>query len=83
MWPFYFIKYDLRNFFRKFTDTTLPNGLTEPATIISILNIGYFVDPERHNLDNFENFIDDMVLKMYKHTSSIDQLQVYLKFKIT
>ena len=72
----------LINYADSLWDTTLPNGLTEPATIISILNIGYFVDPERHNLDNFKNFLDDMVLKMYKNTSSVEQLQKYLKFKI-
>ena len=72
----------LINYADSLWDTSLPNGLTEPATIISILNIGYFVDPERHNLDNFENFLDDMVLKMYKNTSSVEQLQEYLKFKI-
>ena len=70
----------LINYADSLWDTTLPNGLTEPATIISILNIGYFVAPESHNLDNFKNFVDDMVLKMYKNTSSVEQLQKYLKF---
>ena len=59
----------LINYADSLWETTLPNGLTEPATIISILNIVYFVDPDRNNLDNFENFLDDMVLKMYKNTS--------------
>ena len=34
-------------------------GRIEPATLISILNIGHFVDPKRNKPDNFENFIDD------------------------
>ena len=33
----------LINYADSLWDTTFPNGLTEQATIISILNIGYFI----------------------------------------
>tara|TARA_Y100000991_G_scaffold113550_1_gene85685 strand:+ start:712 stop:1218 length:507 start_codon:yes stop_codon:yes gene_type:complete len=63
-------------------DTTVPDGLTEPATLVSLLNIGYFLDPKRNKPDKFENFIEDMVLKLYENTSTIMKLKKYLEFKI-
>ena len=41
-------------------DTTVPDGLTEPATLVSLLNIGYFLDPKRNKPDKFENFISKL-----------------------
>ena len=72
----------LINYADSLWDRTVPNGLTEPATIISLLNIGHFVDPKRNKPDKFEDFIDDMVLRMSENTSSIIKLKQYLKFKI-
>ena len=63
-------------------DTTVPDGLTEPATLVSLLNIGYFLDPKRNKPDKFENFIEDMVYKLYENTSTIMKFKKYLEFKI-
>tara|TARA_B100001093_G_C26441958_1_gene848486 strand:- start:164 stop:676 length:513 start_codon:yes stop_codon:yes gene_type:complete len=62
--------------------TTAHAGRTEPATLVSLLNIGNFVDPKRINPDKFENFIEDMVLRMYENTSTIMKLKKYLEFKL-
>ena len=70
------------NYAEALWDTTSPKGLTQPATVITILNIGFFTDPQRHNLDDYENYIDQMVLRMYECTTEVKQLKDYLKFKI-
>ena len=38
-------------------DSAVPNGMIDAATMISLLNIGHFVDPKRNKPDKFENFI--------------------------
>ena len=63
-------------------DSAVPNGMIDAATMISLLNIGHFVDPKRNKPDKFENFIEDMVLRMYENTSTIMKLKKYLKFKL-
>ena len=72
----------LINYMDSLWDRAVPNGLIDPATMISLLNIGHFLDPKRFNPDKFENFIEDMVLRMYENTSTIIKLKKYLEFKL-
>ena len=54
-----------------------------PATIITLQNISSDIDPEIFELNDFENFIEDQVLMIFKWTSTAEGIKEYIEERIT
>ena len=58
-------------------------GSYASAMVTLIQNIGLDTDPEVHELSDFDNFIDEVVMSVYEWTSTVEGLKNYLVEKIT
>ena len=58
-------------------------GSYTSAMVTLIQNIGLDTDPECHDINDFDNFIDEVVTSVYEWTSTVEGLKNYLVEKIT
>ena len=72
----------VNNYVSSMWETIPPNGVTDPATVTTIENIGNDTDPSQYELDDFKSYIDEIVVSTFEWTSTINGIKNYLNTRI-